>query len=132
MQSCKTGAATNIIFGLALGYLSVIVPVVVVATCIFVGFTYAGMLGIACAALGKCPGSRVGAGELAVRSSGAGVGRRRQDALVGKAFQGGSCALGLRGCWLALIQRTAAAQQLCLDGVGLAWGLGCWSNSAVW
>ena len=51
-ESCKTGAATNIIFGLALGYLSVIIPVFCIAITIFIGFSLAGMFGIACAALG--------------------------------------------------------------------------------
>ena len=51
-DSCRTGAATNVIFGLALGYKSAIVPCLVIATCIFVSFTLAHMFGIACAALG--------------------------------------------------------------------------------
>lgn len=37
-ESCKTGAATNIISGLALGYKSTIVPVFVLAAIIFVCF----------------------------------------------------------------------------------------------
>ena len=36
-DACRTGAATNIIFGLALGYLSVIIPVFVITICIYVG-----------------------------------------------------------------------------------------------
>jgi H+-translocating diphosphatase len=36
-DACRTGAATNIIFGLALGYLSVIIPVFVIACCVYVG-----------------------------------------------------------------------------------------------
>jgi len=51
-ESCKTGAATNIIFGLALGYKSVIVPVFCIAGTIFLSFSLAGMYGIAMAALG--------------------------------------------------------------------------------
>ena len=51
-DSCKTGAATDIIFGLALGYKSAIIPCIVIAVCIFVSFTLAHMYGIACAALG--------------------------------------------------------------------------------
>lgn len=35
--SCRTGAATNVIFGLALGYLSVIIPIFMIALAIFVG-----------------------------------------------------------------------------------------------
>jgi inorganic pyrophosphatase len=51
-ESCKTGAATNVIFGLALGYKSVIVPVFCIAVTIFIAFSLAGMYGIAMAALG--------------------------------------------------------------------------------
>ena len=51
-DACKTGAATDIIFGLALGYKSAIIPCLVIAVCIFVSFTLAHMFGIACAALG--------------------------------------------------------------------------------
>lgn len=51
-QSCETGAATNIIYGLALGYKSAIIPVTVIAMAVFVGFEVAGMYGVALAALG--------------------------------------------------------------------------------
>jgi len=51
-ESCKTGAATNIIFGLALGYKSVIVPTFCIAGTIYLSFSLAGMYGIAMAALG--------------------------------------------------------------------------------
>jgi inorganic pyrophosphatase len=36
--ACKTGAATNIIYGLALGYMSCIPPAYILAGCIFVSF----------------------------------------------------------------------------------------------
>lgn len=51
-DSCKTGAATNVIFGLALGYKSVIIPIFAIAISIFVSFSFAAMYGIAVAALG--------------------------------------------------------------------------------
>jgi inorganic pyrophosphatase len=51
-NACETGAATNIIYGLALGYKSVIIPVFCMAITIFVSYRLAGMYGIACAALG--------------------------------------------------------------------------------
>jgi len=51
-NACETGAATNIIYGLALGYKSVIIPVFCMALTIFVSYRLAGMYGIACAALG--------------------------------------------------------------------------------
>lgn len=51
-DSCRTGVATNVIFGLALGYKSVIIPIFAIAVAIFVSFTFAAMYGIAVAALG--------------------------------------------------------------------------------
>ena len=51
-DACRTGAATDIIFGLALGYKSCILPTLVIAIDIYVGNSLAGMFGIACTALG--------------------------------------------------------------------------------
>ncbi|KAE9445846.1 hypothetical protein C3L33_22263, partial [Rhododendron williamsianum] len=51
-DSCRTGAATNVIFGLALGYKSVIIPIFAIAVAIYVSFSLAAMYGIAVAALG--------------------------------------------------------------------------------
>lgn len=51
-DSCRTGAATNVIFGLALGYKSVIVPIFSIAIAIYVSFSLAAMYGVAVAALG--------------------------------------------------------------------------------
>lgn len=46
------GAAPNIILGLALGYMSNIIPIVCLSVTIFVSFSLSGMYGIALAALG--------------------------------------------------------------------------------
>lgn len=51
-EACVIGAAPNIILGLALGYFSTIIPILCIAVTIFVSFTFAGMYGIALAALG--------------------------------------------------------------------------------
>lgn len=51
-DACRTGAATDIIFGLALGYKSCIIPTLVIAMAIYCASSLAGMYGIACAALG--------------------------------------------------------------------------------
>jgi len=51
-QSCHTGAATNIIFGLALGYLSTVVPVIALAISAYISFKLLGTFGIALTALG--------------------------------------------------------------------------------
>src|SRR5690606_14825220 len=50
--SCETGAATNIIFGLALGYKSVVLPYLAIAVSIYTSWMLAGMYGIAIASLG--------------------------------------------------------------------------------
>lgn len=44
---CKQGAAINIIYGLALGYLSTIVPILLLALTIIVGIKLCGMFGVA-------------------------------------------------------------------------------------
>ncbi|MES2625530.1 MAG: V-type H(+)-translocating pyrophosphatase [Pseudomonadota bacterium] len=51
-KSCETGAATNIIFGLALGYKSTVLPYIAIAISIFASWHLAGMYGIAIASLG--------------------------------------------------------------------------------
>ena len=51
-KSCETGAATNIIFGLALGYKSTVLPYIAIAIAIFISWQLAGMYGIAIASLG--------------------------------------------------------------------------------
>jgi len=51
-RACKSGAAINIIHGLALGYYSCIIPIICIAATIFAAFTLCGMYGIAISALG--------------------------------------------------------------------------------
>jgi inorganic pyrophosphatase len=51
-NSCKSGAAPNIIYGLALGYLSCIIPITLLAINVYAAFTLCGMYGVALAALG--------------------------------------------------------------------------------
>jgi len=51
-HSCETGAATNIIYGLALGYYSNIIPVFTLSICLYISFKLLGLYGIALAALG--------------------------------------------------------------------------------
>ncbi|MCH7816214.1 MAG: V-type H(+)-translocating pyrophosphatase [Proteobacteria bacterium] len=51
-KSCETGVATNIIFGLALGYKSTVLPYLAIAVSIFVSWDLAGMYGVAIASLG--------------------------------------------------------------------------------
>ena len=51
-ESCETGAATNIIYGLALGYVSVLAPTAAMAVTIFLAYNMCGLFGYALAALG--------------------------------------------------------------------------------
>ncbi len=51
-RSSETGAATTIIYGLALGYQSVILPVIIIAFIMFTSVKLCGMYGVALAALG--------------------------------------------------------------------------------
>lgn len=51
-KACTSGAAINVIYGLALGYLSTIVPVLMITIVILVSIELVGMLGVALAAVG--------------------------------------------------------------------------------
>lgn len=51
-EACKTGPATNVIYGLALGYLSTIIPVVVLCVICYYSHTSLGFYGVSLAALG--------------------------------------------------------------------------------
>lgn len=51
-ESCETGAATNIIYGLALGYLSVVPPILAMCVTIYVSYRMCNVYGFALAALG--------------------------------------------------------------------------------
>jgi H(+)-translocating pyrophosphatase len=112
--SSRTGAATLIIYGLALGYKSVIIPVICLCVTIYVSFSLASVYGIAVAALGILSTLAIGLtidayGPISDNAGGiaemAGMGpevRKRTDALdaagnttaaVGKGFAIGSAAL---------------------------------------
>nr|CAB3460307.1 unnamed protein product [Digitaria exilis] len=113
-MSCRTGAATNVIFGLAVGYKSVIVPILAIVSAIYASFRLAAMYGIAVSALGMLSTIATGlaidaygpisdnAGGIAEMSGMASRVRRRTDALdaagnttaaIGKGFAIGSAAL---------------------------------------
>lgn len=127
-QSCRTGAATNVIFGLALGYKSVIIPIFAIAAAIFVSFSLAAMYGIAVAALGMLSTIATGlaidaygpisdnAGGIAEMAGFSHKIRERTDALdaagnttaaIGKGFAIGSAALVSLALFGAFVSRAA-------------------------
>ncbi len=125
-KSSETGAATTIIYGLALGYHSAVGPVLVMAVTIFLSFTFAGMYGVAIASLGML-GTLVIAltidayGPVADNAGGiaemAGLGesvRKRTDLLdaagnttaaIGKGFAIGSAILTALALFAAFLTR---------------------------
>ncbi|KAJ0091584.1 hypothetical protein Patl1_13926 [Pistacia atlantica] len=127
-DSCRTGAATNVIFGLALGYKSCIIPIFAIAISIFVSFSFAAMYGIAVAALGMLSTIATGlaidaygpisdnAGGIAEMAGMSHRIRERTDALdaagnttaaIGKGFAIGSAALVSLALFGAFVSRAS-------------------------
>ncbi|KAL9260039.1 Pyrophosphate-energized vacuolar membrane proton pump-like protein [Drosera capensis] len=127
-DACRTGAATNVIFGLALGYKSVIIPIFAIAVSIYVSFTFAAMYGIAVAALGMLSTIATGlaidaygpisdnAGGIAEMAGMSPRIRERTDALdaagnttaaIGKGFAIGSAALVSLALFGAFVSRAS-------------------------
>jgi H+-translocating diphosphatase len=141
-ESCKTGAATNIISGLALGYKSTIVPCFVLAIIIFVNFKLLGMLGVALGAIGMLSNLAISlaidaygpisdnAGGIAEMSLLGDHVRNRTDALdsagnttaaIGKGFAIGSAALVSLSLYGAFCTRAANVQKIeILDSMVMA------------
>ena len=113
-NSCLTGASTNIIYGLALGYLSVVAPVVSLAIVVYISFSLADLYGVALASVGMLSTLATGltidgfgpvsdnAGGIAEMAELAPEVREKTDALdaagnttaaIGKGFAIGSAAL---------------------------------------
>merc|ERR1711871_500517 len=135
--SCETGAATNIIYGLALGYLSCIIPITLLAINVYVAFSLCGMYGVALAALGMlgtlstCLSIDVygpiadNAGGLAEMAEFPGFVRDKTDALdaagnpsaaIGKGFAIGSAALVSLALFGGFVSRLANHTPLRADG----------------
>ena len=51
-DSCRTGAATNMIYGIALGYKSAVIPVVILSGVVYASFALCDLYGVALAAIG--------------------------------------------------------------------------------
>jgi len=141
-NACKTGAATNMIYGIALGYKSAIIPVLVLSCVIYGSFTLADMYGVALAAIGFLSNLATGltidvygpvcdnAGGIAEMAELHPNVREKTDALdaagnttaaIGKGFAIGSAALvslALFGAFVTRI-RNASEDALFVDGVNV-------------
>ncbi len=125
-DASKTGAATNIIYGLALGYNSAVLPMLLIAISVVIGYSFAGMYGIALTAIGMLGTIAVGltidaygptsdnAGGIAEMAEMGKDIRKRTDALdaagnttaaIGKGFAIGSAALTSLALTSAFITR---------------------------
>ena len=130
-ESTKRGPAPNIILGLALGYMSVVIPIICITATIGYAFATAGMYGIGLAALGMLGSLPVAlsidgygpisdnAGGIAEMSGLPSVIRDRTDALdaagnttaaIGKGFAiGSACLVGLAlfGAFITRVQESS-------------------------
>lgn len=141
-DSCKTGAATNMIYGIALGYKSVVIPTLVLSCVIYGSFSLCDMYGVALAAIGFLSNLATGltidvygpvcdnAGGIAEMAELDSYVRDKTDALdaagnttaaIGKGFAIGSAALvslALFGAFVTRI-RLASDNALFSNGVNI-------------
>eukprot|EP00536_Pseudo-nitzschia_multiseries_P015391 jgi/Psemu1/327882/estExt_fgenesh1_pg.C_8750007 len=141
-DSCKTGAATNMIYGIALGFKSAIIPVIVLALVVYFSFAICDMYGVALAAIGFLSNLATGltidvygpvcdnAGGIAEMAELHPGVREKTDALdaagnttaaIGKGFAIGSAALvslALFGAFVTRI-RHSSGDTLFADGVNM-------------
>jgi H+-translocating diphosphatase len=132
VEACRTGAATNIIWGLALGYNSVVVPVFILAFIVYVSFSLCDLYGVALAAVGMLGNLATGltidaygpvcdnAGGIAEMAELHKDVRKKTDALdaagnttaaVGKGFAIGSAALVSLALYGAFVVRVKFASK---------------------
>ncbi len=140
-DASKTGAATNIIYGLSLGYNSAVIPMIILAITVVIGYVTAGMYGIAMSAIGMLGTIAVGltidaygpvsdnAGGIAEMAEMGKDIRKRTDALdaagnttaaIGKGFAIGSAALTSLALTSAFLTRANLTNINMLDPIVLA------------
>jgi inorganic pyrophosphatase len=139
-DSCRTGAATNIIYGVALGYKSAVIPVVILAGVIYLSFGLLDLYGVALAAIGMLSNLATGlsidvygpvcdnAGGIAEMAELDPSVREKTDALdaagnttaaIGKGFAIGSAALVSLALFGAFVTRVKEKSDGAIFGSGV-------------
>ena len=118
-RSCSSGAALNIIYGLALGYLSTIIPIILIALTVLVSLSLLGMFGVALSAIGMLSTLAVG---LAVDAFGPicdNAGGISEMAELGENIRKITDALDAAGNTTAAVGKGFAIGSACLVGLAL-------------
>ena len=59
-RACESGPAINVIYGLAVGYISTIIPIILLSITILVSIKLLGMFGVALSAIGMLSNLSIG------------------------------------------------------------------------
>jgi len=153
-DSTSSGAAINIIFGLALGYLSTIIPVILISLTVIITISLLGLFGLSLAAIGMLSTLSIGlsidaygpicdnAGGIAEMSGLEKIVRDRTDALdsagnttaaIGKGFAIGSAALVSLALYGAFLTRGFELEKNAIKNINITnpWLLGMFLIGAM-